>query len=75
MIPDYTIVPPPKVESKPVDPQGRIWWAVPDHGPAQGFLTPWEAQMALTGAGFLYTQEGNGPRVKLGRKLASGEWT
>ena len=57
------------------DPNGRLWWAVPTNGVAQSFSTPWEAQSALSGVeGDLYTQHGDGPRIKLGHRRPNGEW-
>lgn len=56
---------------------GRWYYAVPKHGVAQPFRTPYAAMMALDQAdiaGDLYTQHSDGPRVYLGHRTEQGEW-
>lgn len=56
---------------------GRRYFAIPKHGAAQPFLTPFQAMRALDDAGVegdIWTED-SGHRVFVGHRTAAGEWT
>ena len=56
---------------------GRWYYAVPKHGPAQQFRTPYAAMLALdrtNGEGDVWTAQGDGVREHLCHRTQRGEW-